>query len=656
MKNLFICFFAFLQISSYSQIEPYELDTQINLTDYYLTQLENCNEEHDIYMELYPGFGVEYVVIESIEDPENRMVVSEKEDFKAEMFGLKSNGKNNLNFKIISLDANNNILEERQIKKSTIKQGQVTVSEGLFAYLHDMGHNNLDGGFGIPNNGGYGNVFTYFCGYNASKVELLAFFQDFLGLSPEQICEFQALFQLAQLNYETSEIITWTNIYCELLNQFWDIYINGFGNGGDEDCQCKVINSSVFIDHSIGAATGEPLEDCPDVGLDEDYQLWAHQGTFPGTNGEDNWWLTRWAKMGAAKSMQTTTHHYEGGFGGDDENKFMKKELYNTDLKSGIQFSMKCFKPHNAEIDPECDCEKEVKIDAQYVSRARGLAGPGLGLGELMLGDVPGRVVGGGVSPKAIGDRLDECGALALERTLSRSTNDFEHGHRIVAIHGHPGDAERLRLGGKTCGGGLATCWCGNCPLVVDAQEDDWHLEHAGDVAGFVEVAFARGTVAKEDERDTGLALQLERPSDAHCVQNLGCKRDLRGKHPYRLGKMPTLWVTERPSREPAQDFGTVSTQCHWFAILRQHPIMGRIQCPRGANGGCFLTIDRSDRADPPLALQTPKSIAGDASLDHLAEHADKVFVVQGWCHPSILVAERLRLGLAAARPGTVAG
>ena len=65
---------------------------------------------------------------------------------------------------------------------------------------------------------------------------------------------------------------------------------------------------------------------------------------------------------------------------------------------------------------------------------------------------------------------------------------------------------------------------------------------------------------------------------------------------------------------------------------------MGRIQRPARADGGGLLAVDGCDCADTALALQAPETVARDTSLDHFAEDADQVFVVQSWRHGLILV------------------
>ena len=102
---------------------------------------------------------------------------------------------------------------------------------------------------------------------------------------------------------------------------------------------------------------------------------------------------------------------------------------------------------------------------------------------------------------------------------------------------------------------------------------------------------------------------------------------------------MPSLGMANRPGGEPLKDLWPITAESHWFSVLGKHPVMGWVQCPTRSHGGGFLAIDRSDCANATLALQAPQTVASDASLDHLAEHADQVFVMQGWRHGQILVA-----------------
>ena len=112
-------------------------------------------------------------------------------------------------------------------------------------------------------------------------------------------------------------------------------------------------------------------------------------------------------------------------------------------------------------------------------------------------------------------------------------------------------------------------------------------------------------------------------------MQDLGSKRDLWWEDPKWFRNMATLGMPDSPCRESVQNLWAVTAKTHGFAILRQHPVMVRVKRPACSDNGGFLAVDGCNCADAALALQAPQAITGDPGLDHLAEHAHEVFVVQ---------------------------
>lgn len=367
---------------------------------YFISQLFACDDKIDISIELSGS------VMQTMADNDcsiksldlvsyrngvpTRRSVNDLNSPTVSFFDLPSNAQY-LDFSLEAKDRFGNVVFTTPIRHTVSKPDNVIVSESMMGEIFDMGHARATstGGPGGPTGPGTGpntgDVFTFFCGKRINMVKLLSFYQDYLGLSEYQICRMKALFALHNLDYTSTQMVTWTGVYCDLLEEFWEDYVNGDppgggeGNGGDEsDCQCKVINTSVFVNHSIGEYTGEPLEDCPPVSIKEDHEVWSHEGGYPNTNEESNWVVSKWAYMGAAKSLYTISHHYEGGDGDNDDDqqqKVMSKTLPAAVLKSSITFALKCFEPRNAEISEDCDCEKTIITAGRYNSNINGQAG-----------------------------------------------------------------------------------------------------------------------------------------------------------------------------------------------------------------------------------------------------------------------------------------
>lgn len=361
------------------------------LVDFYLTSIEDCRGMYDVYVELYPTRGydnnlkapidVSTIKINPVSNPSEVKTLDASTGFQTEFYDLQSTTRSTLDFAVRSFDASGRLLNTTTISKPAIRDGSVEVSESFFTEIFDMGHSSRTTGTGggfDPNDPDFEeDVFTYFCGKRISKVVLLSFFQDFLSLSPADICEFKALFELRQLGYRSTETVEWTQEYCTLLEDYWDSYVNRGGGGGDStDCQCKVINSRVFVDHSVGNATGSALENCPDVSVQSRYKLYAESSPYgTHTHSKDNWAIQASSHMGAAKAMYSVSSHYTGADDVQGTAPWKTHDLPNSELRSGVQFSMKCYNPYNAAIDTSCECEKDVLMSAQYASRVDGRAG-----------------------------------------------------------------------------------------------------------------------------------------------------------------------------------------------------------------------------------------------------------------------------------------
>lgn len=211
--------------------------TDVPIIEFYLAQLTDCNKLTDTYLELYPTAvqnsssgeitTIETINVTSLNDPSQSIRMTRAEGFQGEFYGLKVGAQDPfIRFKLDAYDRYNRAIISTKIEKSSRKAGNVEVPESFMDVIMNMGHDLQDPSL----NANYLNpkvfdMFTYFCGKKVSKVMLLSFFQDFLGLSEAEICEIKLLFAQSQIDYNVNQIVTWSKKYCDLLNEFWDAFI-----------------------------------------------------------------------------------------------------------------------------------------------------------------------------------------------------------------------------------------------------------------------------------------------------------------------------------------------------------------------------------------------------------------------------------------------
>ena len=146
---------------------------------------------------------------------------------------------------------------------------------------------------------------------------------------------------------------------------------------------------------------------------------------------------------------------------------------------------------------------------------------PGL---DLLLGAV-GVLVGGGVAGQAVGDGVQQDGALAGPEQLQLALHGVDDGQGVVAVHpfgvelggGHAG----AHAGQHVIGHGLAPGLAAHAVGVVEDVIQDGHalvlallpqgaeLVHAGEVHGLPHGAAAQGAVADVAHHDAGLLVAL---------------------------------------------------------------------------------------------------------------------------------------------------
>lgn len=362
--------------------------------NYFIAQLDRCNDLLDISIELHGELieriqnrDCEITTIDVITqtDGYQTITIGWNTETTVAFFNLSSLQQTIL-ITLEGKDDRGNTIFTLPIQHDTRKGNETAVSESFLEEIFDMGHlppNPL----APPTVGPHGDVFTYWCGRRMNVVTLLAFYQDFLGLSEYHVCRIIAIFENYNITYTNLQTVTWTGVYCDLLWEFWDDYVNYWTGGGsssgddddeESDCECQVISTGVFVNHSIGETASEQLEDCPEVDLTEKYKVMSHAGPAPNTHNERNWLITKWGYMGAAKSLYTIAQHWRAG---DKERMGITKALPQSLLKSSITMTLKCVIPRNAEISSDCECEKTITASALYNSHMMGVAEAEGGIG-----------------------------------------------------------------------------------------------------------------------------------------------------------------------------------------------------------------------------------------------------------------------------------
>lgn len=403
MKHLFsLCIFLFvLSCSSLSAqrsaqvLVPQACSGTDLYLNYFIAQLDRCDDLFDISIELYgelmeriQNLDCEVTTIDVITqtDGYQTITIGWNTETTVSFFNLSSL-QETIYITLNGKDDRGNTVFSVPIEYSTRKAKGLAVSESFLAEIFDMGHLPANP-LAPPTVGPHGDIFTYWCGRRMNVVTLLAFYQDFLGLSEYHVCRIIEILENYNITYWNLQSVTWTGVYCDLLWEFWDDYVthwngNNNGGGGEEEedesaCECQVINTGVFVNHSIGETASEQLEECPEVSLTEEYRVMSHSGPSPNTHNERNWLISKWAYMGAAKSLYTISQHWRSG----DRGRFkINTELPQSMLKSSITMALKCMIPRNAAISSDCECEKTVTASALYNSHITGIAEAEGGLG-----------------------------------------------------------------------------------------------------------------------------------------------------------------------------------------------------------------------------------------------------------------------------------
>lgn len=379
---LILGFTLFIYSDIICQQPIYQNQVQSPSINVFYSYMDLCDDTKDIYIQFHPTDGYdklskEVINVSAVEYQMNGITLPVKltnNRFESVIYNIDSRIEE-FDITILGYDSKG-IMVSRDIRKIVLKKdGLIRTSDHLYNELEKW------------RNDTKGNILYHFCDVNINKVELLAFFQEFLGLSKLQMCSLIDIYERETFDSWVDE--KWHNILkgkiCKKFNEF----LNPPNNPPlDEQCNCKVIKSQSHLVHSIGqelSADGSsaPQSSCPSVSPREDSKWWG-KGALGGfkLDHQNNWTNILWATMGAAKMFHMHSHHDR------DEHDWNPKHNLglNGELKSRLSFSMYCYDPAFTVIDgDDCSCEKTVRTDWEYSTKVSGYASAN-GSGEIAAG------------------------------------------------------------------------------------------------------------------------------------------------------------------------------------------------------------------------------------------------------------------------------
>jgi hypothetical protein len=233
------------------------------------------------------------------------------------------------------------------IRISTKDDSMVNVTERLYKYIDEYTKTRTS-------------AYTFWCGKKISKVELFAFFQKFMRLTPQQICDMVTRYnQVVGTNFTQGTIPndTWLQKMCELFNEFHNSFGLG-GGGGGNDCLCKMIRTKQSALNVQGEPNYSEEDDCMNYTADTDAKNFDNKPN-------DNDHIFSQGRIGAAKAARM--HIFYDGVDSSPTN-------FKTPLHQGwstIRYRLVCVDP--VTITPNLEncksCKKQVEVEYGYYSK-----------------------------------------------------------------------------------------------------------------------------------------------------------------------------------------------------------------------------------------------------------------------------------------------
>lgn len=374
MKNVFnVLVILFFSGFVFGQQPIYQNPIYQPSISVFMSYIDLCDDRKDIYLQLVPNKGYNKntksdiiptsIVVQVNGERKNARLVDGR--YEIEFYNYTS-VSNKLDVAVSGFDSNNQLIVSKNEELLLERDGMIRVSDHLYKELESWRN--------TPKSNGGNNIIYHFCGKNINRVELLAFFQEFLDMSKEEMCTYLRIYQTETFASAFEE--DFHNILVGELCDKFDEYLDSIrpGGGGDEDeCSCKIIKSSTHVRHSdgneFGLAGESTSESCPDVPLPREGSLWYGKGsTYFDTYNQNDWGNVLWGWQGAAKMLTIHGHLTNHNAALESINGNIG---YAGEVSSSLSFSMYCYDP--VELGPandsDCSCTKDVSIEYRYASQ-----------------------------------------------------------------------------------------------------------------------------------------------------------------------------------------------------------------------------------------------------------------------------------------------
>ncbi len=317
--------------------------------DYHISIFKPCKTQIHSYVEFiindeWDINRIKDIVVRDKYNKENVHVL--KDTYEVDVFNVQQSEKEeNPVLEVMVRGEKDVVLQQFEIPVRRADDGMMDVTGRMHDYLYDFTNNKKT----------LTNMWFYFCDKLLSRVELFAFFQEYMNLTEEQTC--MMIERYAEtFGVEFDEEIKESEYYKLLCQLFEEYYkeIHGDDEEEEEDCLCKLIRTK-----STALNANKNNSSATDECTDYDAYIDAEQHD---EKNNDNDLIFSQGRLGAAKAAQLYMH-YDGVDSSPDSWTIATKLG-----RSSLRFSLVCVDPVTIEANFEnCEsCDKKVKINYGY--------------------------------------------------------------------------------------------------------------------------------------------------------------------------------------------------------------------------------------------------------------------------------------------------
>lgn len=332
---------------------PIEMGTAI---DYHIAVFKPCKEKVHTYVEFLINNEdykkrISSIIVKDGNDEKNVHILKDK--FEVDVFNVKpaKEGADPI-LQVSVRGEKDEILQEFEIPVRRAGDGMIDVSDKMHDYLYEFSNGKKS----------LTNLWFFFCDKLLSRVQLFAFFQEFLDLSEEETCKMVAMYAETfgvEFDQEIKETFYY-QLLCMLFEQYYEENFGGNGgNGGDDDkCICNLIRTKSTATNS-NKNNSSATDECTDY---DAYRSIEQLDNKPNDNDR----IFSQGRLGAAKAGQVYMH-YDGV---DSSPNNWQESIIGG--RSTLRFSSVCVDPVTIEANLDnCEsCDKRVKINYGYYSKS----------------------------------------------------------------------------------------------------------------------------------------------------------------------------------------------------------------------------------------------------------------------------------------------